>query len=61
MDSALPGFTASPFTHEETTRTIFRRGEGPGVVIMTEMPGITPAVIGFAERVIAEGFTVFLP
>ncbi len=61
MDSALPGFTASPFTHEDTTRTIFRRGEGPGVVIMTEMPGITPGVKGFAERVVAEGFTVFLP
>ena len=61
MDSALPGFTASPFTHEDTTRTIFRRGEGPGVVIMTEMPGITPGVKAFAERVVAEGFTVFLP
>jgi dienelactone hydrolase len=61
MDSALPGFTASPFTFEETTRTIFRRGEGPGVVIMTEIPGITPQVKLFAERVAAEGFTVFLP
>ena len=27
------------------------------MVIMTEMPGITPAVTGFAERVVAEGFT----
>ena len=61
MDSTLPGFTASPFTHEETTRTIFRRGAGPGVVIMTEIPGITPQVMRFAERVAAEGFTVFLP
>ena len=31
------------------------------MVIMTEMPGISPPVIGFAERVVAEGFTVFLP
>jgi dienelactone hydrolase len=61
MELDLPGFTASPFTHEETTRTIFRRGKGPGVVIMTEIPGITPAVKAFAERVVAEGFTVFLP
>jgi dienelactone hydrolase len=61
MEIALSGFTASPFTHEETTRTIFRRGEGPGVVIMTEIPGITPTVQAFAERVAAEGFTVFLP
>jgi dienelactone hydrolase len=61
MQSTLPGFTAYPFTHEDTTRTIFRRGAGPGVVIMTELPGITPAVMGFAARVVAEGFTVFLP
>lgn len=28
---------------------------------MTEIPGITPQVKGFAERVAAAGFTVFLP
>lgn len=61
MEPSLPGFTAYPFTHEGTTRTIFRRGSGPGVVIMTEIPGISPAVIGFAEKVVAAGFTVFLP
>jgi dienelactone hydrolase len=61
MASALEGFTESSFTHEAATRTIFRRGSGPGVVIMTEIPGITPAVKAFAERVAAEGFTVFLP
>ena len=61
MASALEGFTESSFTHEAATRTIFRRGSGPGVVIMTEIPGITPAVKTFAERVVAEGFTVFLP
>ncbi len=31
------------------------------MVIMTEIPGITPPVKVFAERVVAEGFTVFLP
>jgi len=61
MPGAIPGFTTSSFTHEDATRTIFRRGRGPGVVIMTEIPGITPTVAAFAERVAAEGFTVFLP
>lgn len=61
MDSALEGFTAYAFAHEHTSRTVFRRGRGPGVVIMTEIPGITPAVKTFAERVAAAGFTVFLP
>lgn len=59
--SSLSGFTESPFTHEGVTRTVFRRGAGPAVVVMTEIPGITPEVKGFAERVAAAGFTVFMP
>lgn len=47
--------------HEGTTRTVFRRGAGPAVVIMSEIPGITPSVAAFAERVADAGFTVFMP
>ncbi|HMY16939.1 MAG TPA: dienelactone hydrolase family protein [Polyangium sp.] len=57
----IEGFTRTPFTHNGETRDVYRRGEGPGVVIATEVPGLTPSVIQFAERVAAEGFTVFLP
>ena len=57
---SLPGFTDTPFTHDGITRTVFRRGAGPGVIVMPEIPGITPAVAGFAERVAAAGFTVFV-
>jgi dienelactone hydrolase len=57
----LPGFDETTFTHDGATRTVYRRGTGPGVVIMTEIPGITPPVAAFAERVAAEGFTVFVP
>lgn len=57
----LPGFETFEFTHDGATRTVYRRGEGPGVVIMHEIPGIYPEVIAFAERVAAEGFTVFMP
>jgi dienelactone hydrolase len=58
---ALPGFTESTFTHEGVTRVVYRRGAGPGVVIMPEIPGITPPTAAFAERVAAAGFTVFVP
>lgn len=61
MSIDLDGFTRAPFAHEGSTRDVYRRGTGPGVVVMTEIPGITPPVIAFAERVAAEGFTVFLP
>ncbi len=61
MSIEIDGFSLSTFTHDDATRDVYRRGQGPGVVIMSEIPGITPQVIRFAERVAAEGFTVFLP
>jgi dienelactone hydrolase len=36
-------------------------GSGPGVVVIHEIPGITPKVIAFAEEVVARGFTVVMP
>jgi dienelactone hydrolase len=57
---SLPGFVGSPVTLLDVTKTVYRRGEGPGVVVMPEIPGITPTVAAFAERVAAEGFTVFV-
>lgn len=59
--SSLPDFTETAFSHGGATRTVFRKGAGPAVVIMTEIPGITPQVAAFGERVAAEGFSVFMP
>lgn len=61
MAIELAGFTRTPFKHDGETRDVYRRGEGPAVVIATEVPGLTPPVIRFAERVAVDGFTVFLP
>ena len=58
---ALPGFIPEHFTHEGEKRTVFRAGEGPVVIVMTEVPGITPAVHQFACRVRDAGFTVYVP
>lgn len=57
----VAGFTETTFTHEGATRTVYRRGEGPAVVIMHEIPGITPPVAAFATRVADAGFSVHLP
>src|SRR4051812_3067098 len=57
----LDAFTTSEFTHDGTTRTVYRAGSGPGVVVMSEMPGITPNVAAFAQRVVDAGFTVAMP
>jgi dienelactone hydrolase len=57
----LEGFASFEFEHAGASRTVYRRGEGPGVVVIHEIPGITPQVRGFAERVADEGFSVYLP
>jgi dienelactone hydrolase len=57
----LPGFEATRFEHAGEARTVHRAGSGPGVVVMHEIPGITPEVAGFARRVADAGFSVYLP
>ena len=57
----LDNFTTSEFTYGGTTRAVYRAGTGPGVVVMSEMPGITPNVAKFAQRVVDAGFTVAMP
>ncbi|MCW2499095.1 MAG: dienelactone hydrolase [Frankiales bacterium] len=57
----LPGWTESTFTADGRTYPTFRQGSGPGVVIVHEVPGISPKVQAFAEEVVAAGFTVVMP
>ncbi|MEM7409835.1 MAG: dienelactone hydrolase family protein [Myxococcota bacterium] len=57
----LANYDSFPFTHAGSTRTVYRRGTGAAVVVMHEVPGITPEVEGFATRVADAGFTVYLP
>ena len=57
----LEDFTADPFTHAGVTRTVYRKGSGPAVVVISEIPGITPTVADFARRVADIGCTVVMP
>src|SRR3954463_14680250 len=60
-NDTLAGFTTTTFTYDGKTRDVFRSGSGPAVVVIAEMPGITPKVVEFAKRVEALGCTVALP
>lgn len=60
-DHDLTGFEREAFTHGEVTHNTFRTGSGPAVIVMAEIPGITPKVLEFAERVAAMGCTAILP
>jgi dienelactone hydrolase len=57
----LDGYERTTFTAHGRTRTTFRKGQGPAVIVMAEVPGITPKVIEFADRVAAIGCTAVLP
>jgi dienelactone hydrolase len=61
MTDPLDGFTERSFTHDGTTRRVFCSGTGPAVIVIHEVPGITPAVADFARRVRDTGFSVRMP
>lgn len=58
---SLEGFEVYEFSHAGYTYPVFRRGEGPAVVVIHEVPGLIPEVTRFARRVADAGFTVFMP
>ncbi len=57
----MNGWSSSKFSHEGTTHQTFRKGTGPVVIVVHEIPGITPAVENFANEVVSAGFTVVMP
>lgn len=57
----LEDYVEGTFTHDGTTRRVFRRGDGPAVVVIAEMPGITPSVVGFGDRLVDAGLSAVLP
>ena len=58
---SLDDFEARELTLQGTTKRVFVAGSGPAVLVMTEMPGITPHVARFARFVRDAGFTVWMP
>ncbi|MDQ6696253.1 MAG: dienelactone hydrolase family protein [Actinomycetota bacterium] len=57
----LEGFTKGTFTDEGKTRDVYRLGQGPAVVVIAEIPGVTPGVLDFARRVADLGCTAVVP
>jgi dienelactone hydrolase len=57
----LDGFEDFPFEYDGLTHQVFKAGAGPAIVVIPEIPGIHPGVVEFAGRLIADGYTVYLP
>ncbi|MDT5092514.1 MAG: hypothetical protein QOH60_1877 [Mycobacterium sp.] len=60
-EADLTGWTASPFTAEGLTHDVYRKGEGPGVVLIPEIPGIHPGVLALGNHLVDNGFSVAAP
>lgn len=57
----LDQYEKTTFEHDGLTRQLFTRGDGPGIVVMHEIPGIYDAVIEFADRLVDAGYRVYMP
>lgn len=67
MDTRLASYDHFTFRDAEHEFPVYRKAPAeehtpsPAVVVMHEVPGIYPAVIDFSERLVADGYTVYLP
>lgn len=61
LDDPLADFDPRSITLDGSTKRVYVSGSGPGVIVMTEMPGISPQVARFARWVRDAGFTVYMP
>ncbi|TVT37485.1 dienelactone hydrolase [Amycolatopsis rhizosphaerae] len=60
-DDAITDFSRRVVTVDGVGKTVLVAGAGPAVVLMPEMPGISPDVLRLARWVRDAGFTVHVP
>ncbi|HMM91743.1 dienelactone hydrolase family protein [Bradyrhizobium sp.] len=61
QDDPLEDFTRRDVVIDGIAKVVYVAGAGPAVIVMTEMPGISPHVARFARWVRDAGFTVYMP
>jgi dienelactone hydrolase len=60
-EADLTGWMREPFSAAGFTYDVYRKGAGPGVVLIPEMPGIHPGVLALGNHLVDNGFTVVIP
>lgn len=60
-DDPLDDFDHRQITLDGVTKNVHVSGVGPAVIVMAEMPGISPHVARFSRWVRDAGFTVYMP
>jgi dienelactone hydrolase len=59
--SEIEGYARTTFASDGKAREVYTTGSGPAVIVISEIPGITPKVAEFGRRVAAIGCTAWLP
>ena len=60
-EAVTKDYEAFDFDDGKWQRRVYRRGTGPAVIVIHEIPGPHPLVFRFANRVAQAGMTVFVP
>jgi dienelactone hydrolase len=61
QDDPLQDFAHREVVLDDVAKRVYVAGSGPAVIVMSEMPGISPHVARFARWVRDAGFTVYMP
>jgi dienelactone hydrolase len=61
LDDAITDFSHRLVEVDGVVKTVHAAGSGPAVVVLPEMPGISPDVLRLARWVRDAGFTVYIP
>jgi dienelactone hydrolase len=61
QDDPLEDFEQRAIALDGVEKVVHVAGDGPAVIVMTEMPGISPHVARFARWVRDAGFSVYMP
>ncbi len=61
LDEVITDFSCRLVDVDGVAKTVYVAGSGPGVVVMPEMPGISPDVLRLVRWVRDAGFTVYIP
>ena len=61
VKDCLKDFMARELSFNGIKKVVYVMGKGPAVIVMPEMPGISPQLARFCRWVRDAGFTVYLP
>ena len=57
----LPGFERFEFSDGGLSKPVYKRGSGPAVLLIHELPGMSVECVDLAARLADEGFTLYMP